>query len=225
MDWSDLFIYDTTWSFVGEILIRCVLMFMMIVLFLRLTGKRGVRQLSVFEITIILALGSIAGDPMFNEDIPMVQAVIVMSVIIFMYRLTTWLMMKYQWFEDILEGKSLYIVEDGLLVLDGIKKEKYSHDEFFAEMRNQNVEHLGQVRTALLETDGKFSILFYEQKQVQYGLPLFPKACKTVKEVTPNTRYACLYCGFTEVIQHATQVCKRCGCCEWAKALNDPRID
>lgn len=124
MDWSDLFIYDTTWSFVGEILIRCVLMFMMIVLFLRLTGKRGVRQLSVFEITIILALGSIAGDPMFNEDIPMVQAVIVMSVIIFMYRLTTWLMMKYQWFEDILEGKSLYIVEDGMLVLDGIKKEK-----------------------------------------------------------------------------------------------------
>jgi len=46
MDWSDLLIYDTTLLFAVEILIRCVIMFIMIVLFLRLTGKRGVRQLS-----------------------------------------------------------------------------------------------------------------------------------------------------------------------------------
>ena len=47
-----------------------------------------------------------------------------MSVIIFLYRLTTWLMMKFQWFEDLLEGKPIHIVEDGLLVIDEIKKAK-----------------------------------------------------------------------------------------------------
>ena len=61
---------------------------------------------------------------MFTEDIPLIQAVLVMSVIIIMYRLTTWLMMKYQWFEDLLEGKPIYIVEDGLLVVEEIKKVK-----------------------------------------------------------------------------------------------------
>lgn len=45
-----------------------------------------------------------------------------MSVIIFLYRLTTWLMMKFQWFEDLLEGKPIHIVEDGLLVIDEIKR-------------------------------------------------------------------------------------------------------
>lgn len=224
MDWSDLLIYDTTLLFAVEILIRCVLMFIMIVLFLRLTGKRGVRQLSIFEVTIILALGSIAGDPMFNEDIPMIQAVIVMSIIIFMYRLTTWLMMKFQPFEDFLEGKSLYIVEDGMLVLEDIKKGKYSHDEFFAEMRQQNTEHLGQVRTALLETDGKFSILFFEPEQTKYGLPLFPKACNIVEDVKPHTYYSCIYCGFTDFIHHPKQQCQRCGDCDWTKALNHQRI-
>ncbi len=68
MDWASLFIHDTTWRFVAEILIRCVLMYCMILLFLRLTGKRGVRQLSIFEVAIILCLGSIAGDPMFTPN-------------------------------------------------------------------------------------------------------------------------------------------------------------
>jgi len=84
MDWATIFINDTTWEFATEILLRCVVMYAMIILFLRLTGKRGVRQLSIFEVTIILALGSIAGDPMFTEDLPLIQAALIMSVIIFL---------------------------------------------------------------------------------------------------------------------------------------------
>ena len=61
MDLASIFIHDTTWTFAVEIAIRVIVMFSMIILFLRFTGKRGVRQLSVFELTIILSLGSIAG--------------------------------------------------------------------------------------------------------------------------------------------------------------------
>ncbi len=88
MDWFTIFIHDTTWAFVAELMIRAALMFSMIILFLRLTGKRGVRQLSIFELAIILSLGSIAvGDPMFTEDLPLVHALVVMTVVIGMYRL------------------------------------------------------------------------------------------------------------------------------------------
>ena len=74
MDWASIFIHDTTWAFAAEISVRAILMFSMIIIFLRLTGKRGVRQLSIFELAIILSLGSIAGDPMFTEDLPLIQA-------------------------------------------------------------------------------------------------------------------------------------------------------
>ena len=141
MSLADIFIYDTTWPFVAEIAIRVSVMFVLIIVFLRFTGKRGVRQLSIFELTIILSLGSIAGDPMFTEDLPIVQAVIIMSLVIMLYRLCTWLMMRYQPLEDLLEGRSLYIVEDGMLVLDKIEQGKMSHDEFFSEMRQQGIEH------------------------------------------------------------------------------------
>ena len=224
MDVQQLFIHDTMWTFAAEIMLRCVLMYSLIILFLRLTGKRGVRQLSIFEVAILLALGSIAGDPMFDEELPILQAVLVMSVVISMYRLTTWLMMKYQPFEDLIEGKSLYVVEDGMLVLDKIQRGKMSHDEFFAEMRQQGVEHLGQVRVGLLETDGKFSILFYPDAEVRYGLPLFPKAAQVAYAVHPEVNYACSYCGFVTTLRSAQTPCVRCGCHQWTEAINTLRI-
>ena len=62
MDWASIFIYDTTWAFVPEILVRVTVMFLLIIMFLRFT-QRGVRQLSIFELTIILSLGSIGWRP------------------------------------------------------------------------------------------------------------------------------------------------------------------
>ena len=222
MDWVSIFIHDTTWAFALEIFIRVVVMFSMIIIFLRFTGKRGVRQLSIFELTIILSLGSIAGDPMFTEDLPIIQALIITSTVIGLYRLCTWIMMKYQPFEDLLEGKTIYIVEDGQLVLDKIKKGKMSHDEFFAEMRQQGVEHLGQVRTGLLETDGKLSILLYTDEQVRYGLPLFPKQYQAAQTVKPNVNYACMDCGYVTHLSETDYLCPRCEDSgrDWALAMN-----
>lgn len=222
MDWASIFIHDTTWVFAIEILIRVVVMFTLIISFLRFTGKRGVRQLSIFELTIILSLGSIAGDPMFTEDLPIIQAILIMSTVILLYRLCTWAMMRFNTIEVFLEGQSLYIVEDGVLVMDKIKKGKMSHDEFFAEMRQQGVEHLGQVRTGLLETDGNFSILLYPPEKTRYGMPLFPKEYQAVEQVEAGVYYACMHCGHVDHITDANQLCERCEnrSKNWAKALN-----
>lgn len=223
MDIHHVLIHDTTWAFTSELILRSMFMFVLIIVFLRLTGKRGVRQLSIFEVAILLALGSIAGDPMFNQDLPLIQALIVMSVVIGLYRFTTWLMMKYQPLENLLEGKSLYIVENGELVMQHIELGQMSHDEFFSEMRQQGAEHLGQIRVGLLESDGKFSILFYSPDEVRYGLPLFPKAQHPIQSIEPDRHYACLHCGHIDQPEHAEAACPRCHFCKWTFAIKSQR--
>ena len=131
MDLIRILLHDTTLSFVVEIIFRCIVMYILIILVLRFSGKRGVRQLSIFEIAIILSLGSAAGDPMFNDDIPIIHALVVFAVILILYRLTTYLMMKSDAIETVLEGRPMYIVKEGLLIIEDIKQEKYSYDEFF----------------------------------------------------------------------------------------------
>ncbi len=61
-------------------------------LFLKMTGRRGVRQMSLFEVLIILTLGSAAGDVAFYDDVPMVPVLIVFITLALLYRLVMWLM-------------------------------------------------------------------------------------------------------------------------------------
>ena len=225
MNIIDIFLYDTSWDLVLEIIIRCFVMFLLILIFLKLSGKRGIRQLSIFEVAIILSLGSAAGDPMFIDDAPIAQAFVVMCTIIFLYRLITWVMMKSKQFEILLEGKPLFIVENGLMVILDIQKEKYSHDEFFAEMRQQSVEHLGQVRVALLETDGCLSLLFYTKEETKWGLPLFPQDYKKTDCLETELFYSCMYCGMTQRLFNLEQECARCKGKDWAKSLQTPHIN
>ncbi|PSD37067.1 DUF421 domain-containing protein [Acinetobacter radioresistens] len=224
MDLAQIFIADTTWDFVLEIIVRCIAMYIVIISFLRLSGKRGIRQLSIFEIAIILCLGSAAGDPMFTKDLPIIHAVVAFVVILLLYRLTTWGMVKRKGIEDLLEGKALCVVKDGLLVYKDFRKQLYSHDEFFAEMRQQNVEHLGQVRTALLESDGALSLLYYENKDVKWGLPLFPESYEKAEDLKVNTFYSCMKCGETKIINTIDQECPRCNHHSWAESLRSFRL-
>ena len=56
---------DEDWYFIPEIMFRTLLMYLVVLIGLRVLGKRGVKQLSIFELVVIISLGSAAGDPMF----------------------------------------------------------------------------------------------------------------------------------------------------------------
>src|SRR5690606_6156914 len=86
IDWHRIFFSDHPYSFFIEILIRTPLMFLAVVILLRLTGKRGVQQLSIFEMVMIITLGSAAGDSMFYEDVGLFHALAVFLIILLAYR-------------------------------------------------------------------------------------------------------------------------------------------
>lgn len=70
------------WSFLPETVLRSLIMFIVILISLRLLGKRGVKQLSIFELVVIIGLGSAAGDPMFYKDVGILPAIIVFSMVV-----------------------------------------------------------------------------------------------------------------------------------------------
>lgn len=225
MKWEDVFIKDLSWLFALEVVVRTFVMFALVLLVLRLSGKKGVRQLSVFEVAIIIALGSAAGDPMFQKDISIVPAAIVMCTIVVFYRFLTWLTAKNEKFESALEGQPICIVHNGLFVLDKVDKQLLAKDEFFAEMRQANIEHLGQVREALLETNGNISFLFFEDEEVKPGLPVWPRVyCNKCEQVEKNGEYACCHCGNVEILNPGKHICSRCGKEEWVETLCSTRI-
>ncbi|MFC6101640.1 Uncharacterized membrane protein YcaP, DUF421 family [Olivibacter domesticus] len=225
LDWSKIFLNDLNFSLALEIILRTFVMFVLILTILRLSGKRGIRQLSLFEVAIILSLGSAAGDPMMTEDMAIIPSVIVFLTIILLYRTLTFLTAKRENIEKLVEGKPIYIVEDGMLALEGIKRDTLAKDEFFSELRQYGIEHLGQVKTAILETSGSVSVYYFPDDSVKPGLPILPKLYeKRSPKISISGLHACSFCGNVVSIQNDSHKCMRCESDEWVETLSSKRI-
>ncbi len=109
---------------------RSLYTFVLVFIFLKITGRRGVRQMSLFEVLIILTLGSAAGDVAFYDDVPLLPVLVVFVTLALLYRGIMWLMGHSEKLEDLLEGKPIVVVEEGQLAREKLHAENMTEFEF-----------------------------------------------------------------------------------------------
>ncbi len=224
-EWNRVLFNDLQVTFLFEVVFRTTIMFTVLLLTLKLAGKRGVKQLSIFETVMVIALGSAAGDPMFYQDVGIVPAIIVFLIVILLYRLVTWLTIKSKSFEEFIEGKTECIINEGKFSINTFKKESLAQDEFFTELRIKSIEHLGQIKNAYMETSGDISVFYYPENEVKFGLPITPKLFKEKsKNILKDGNYACTFCGHIAAQKTGVASCTICNKKEWVEAINTLRI-
>lgn len=225
-DWHQLLLGEEDWGFLVETFFRSLIMFIVLLMGLQILGKRGVKQLSVFELVVIIGLGSAAGDPMFYRDVGLLPAIIVFIMVVGLYKLITYFVAKSKRFEHLVEGRPVCLISEGRFAIDSFKKETLAQDEFFAELRMASVKHLGQVEQAYIETSGNLSIFFYPDDQVKFGLPILPEIFNDRREdITAAGFYSCTFCGTTlELPEINTYTCPACSRKKWVRSMNDIRI-
>jgi uncharacterized membrane protein YcaP (DUF421 family) len=140
---------------------------------IRLLGKRGLGQLSVFELVILIALGSAVGDPMFYDDVPLVHGLIVITVIVTLERLLVKLTQRNSRIERLVESVPVLLVKDGVLLADAIEQEDLSTEEVYMGLRQEGVESLGEVKRAYLEPSGRISV-FKQSSRDGTGASILP---------------------------------------------------
>ncbi|WP_019948001.1 DUF421 domain-containing protein [Hymenobacter aerophilus] len=220
--WAD----DTTWPFLLEIAARCGVMYLLILAALRVMGRRGVRQLSIFELSIILGLGSAAGDAMLYDDTPLLPTLVVFGMVTGLYTIFNVLTERFPGFSDWLEGEPILLVEEGVINRPNFEKQNITLKELFGELRQQQVEHLGQVRRAYIESDGETSVYFFPDDEVRPGLPIWPeRLAEAQPAATAPGPHACARCGHVRELAVAAPA--RCPVCQndtWLPASTARRV-
>lgn len=221
-DWQRLLLHDLPPSFLGEVALRALLAYLAVFIFLKVSGRRGVRQLSLFELVVILTLGSAAGDVSFYADVALLPVAAVFATLLLLYNLTTRLMKHSTRFGSWVEGKPVVIIRDGLFELGSLGEQNISSDEFHMELRRAGVEHLGQVRLGILEVDGDLSLYFFPQEETHSGLSVLPEELNPCYRTIPRDGlYACTHCGNPQpLVAASTPTCARCGGETWSQALD-----
>ena len=226
IDLKQLMLGGEEWDFLIETVVRTMTMLLVILISLRILGKRAVKQLSIFEIAVIVGLGSAAGDPMFYKDVGIIPAIIVFTLTVGLYKLITYVIGKSKRFEDIMEGKPICLIKDGTFSIKNFEKESMGEDEFFSELRMQSVSQLGQIEIAIQESSGDMSIFFYSDEEVKFGLPIMPNSLDNWQQKIDDTDYySCIFCGYTEKLKPVNEcICPECKKNRWVKASNKKRV-
>ncbi|MBV9962731.1 MAG: DUF421 domain-containing protein [Parafilimonas sp.] len=216
---------EEEWSYLLQVLLKCAVMFIVVIATLRLIGRRGIMQ-GVFEVLTIIMLGSAAGDPMLYKNVGLLPAILIFITIGAFYRITDFIVAKYSLFETIVEGRAIRFVKDGRFDVENFRSRELSKDELFSDMRKEGVSHLGQIKAAYLEPGGEISIFYFEDEEVRYGMPLFPELNEQeLNEINEEAVYACAFCGHTEKIKPAREyTCIVCKKKVWLKAIKERRI-
>ena len=224
-NWKVLLFGEEHWKFAFEVLFRSVIMFVVSLATLRILGKRGIKQ-GVFEVVVIITLGSAAGDAMFYSKVGLVPAILVFAMIILLYKLTNYLVAQNKWFQHIIEGHPIVLVEEGRFYYDEIKKQTMAQDEYLPDLRVNGITQMGQVKHAFIEASGEISLVYYHDEEVKFGLPIIPKLYdRQQQEISEEGFYACVYCANTEKLQPSPRLnCKVCNRTMWVKANNEKRI-
>ncbi len=129
-DWQRMALDKVPVEFLAEVALRSLYTFVLVFIFLKITGRRGVRQMSLFEVLIILTLGSAAGDVAFYDDVPLLPVLVVFVTLALLYRGIMWLMGHSEKLEDLLEGKPIVVVEEGSWPREKLHAENMTEFEF-----------------------------------------------------------------------------------------------
>lgn len=224
-DWQRMALDKVPVEFPAEVALRSLYTFVLVFIFLKITGRRGVRQMSLFEVLIILTLGSAAGDVAFYDDVPLLPVLVVFVTLALLYRGIMWLMGHSEKLEDLLE-ETYRSGGRGTVGTGEAACGKHDRIRIFMELRVNSVEQLGQVRLAILETNGQISVFYYPDEEVRAGLSILPAHCTTRYTTIPQEGiYACVRCSIVMAMQAGEKrICPRCANAEWSKASRAKRL-
>ncbi|TSB47844.1 DUF421 domain-containing protein [Alkalicoccobacillus porphyridii] len=139
-------------------LFRTLIVFLMILFFFRLTGKKDIGEISVLDIVITLLIVDIAVIMIEDTNIPIMKGLAPVLLLFAIQFTFSRISLKNQKFRDVVDGRPVLIIREGKLQQDNMKKQSYNLDDVLLQLRTKDVFDIREVEYALLETSGALSV-------------------------------------------------------------------
>ena len=145
--------------------VRTILLYFIIMLGLRLMGKRQIGELEPIELVLTLLISDLASVPMQDFGLPLFNGAIPIITLIALSTLFSAISLRCVRFRDLVCGQPALVIRDGKLYQETMRRNRLTLDELFEQLRGQGVTDLDDVKYAVLETSGQVSVLLRSDAQ------------------------------------------------------------
>ena len=141
--------------------LRTVILYFILMIGLRLMGKRQIGELEPSELVLTLIISDLAAVPMQDFGIPLVNGVFPIVTLLCVSLLLSFFSLKSIRFRGLVCGHPTVIVRDGKVLQENMARNRFTVDELYEQLRSQGYADLQSVKYAILETSGQVSVLPY----------------------------------------------------------------
>jgi uncharacterized membrane protein YcaP (DUF421 family) len=156
-----------------EVIYRATFIFIFLWLITRVVGRATLGELSTFQMLIYVTMGDLVQQAVTQQDYSVTSAVLAVGVFALFTVLLSWLNTRYARLRPATQGTPVVVIDKGEPVLSVMRAEHVSIDDLMAAARGEGIERFGDIRLAVLETNGRIAFLTGDAKS---GSPETPAA-------------------------------------------------
>ena len=145
--------------------IRSIFLYIIVLIVMRLMGKREIGQLQPFELAISIMIADLASIPMTDTGIPIFNGIVPILGLLVMHLIISLLNLKSLKAREIICGKPSILIYRGKINEKALRKERFTINELEERLRGNNVINLGDVEYAILETSGQVTVIQKPEKR------------------------------------------------------------
>lgn len=148
-----------SWESSIRTIILTVLGYVMIVIILRISGKRTLSKMNAFDFVVTVALGSCLASISLNKDITLTDGVLSFSLFIFLQFIFTFLSVRIEGFRSLITSNPVVLFYKGNMLLKEMKKQRITKEELLNACRLNGYSNLDNVFLIVLESTGDISVI------------------------------------------------------------------
>ncbi|EPY2274248.1 DUF421 domain-containing protein [Clostridium sporogenes] len=141
------------------VLIRTIILYLLVILSMRLMGKKQIGELEPFELAITIMISELASLPMQDSRIPLLHGIVPILTLLILQNIFSLIQLKSEKIRSLINGEPSILIENGKIDFQELKNQRFNINDLMEELRLQGYYDLENIEYAILETSGQLSVI------------------------------------------------------------------
>lgn len=151
--------FFSDWADLGRVVAVGTLAYAVLIVFLRLSGKRTLTKLNAFDLVVTVALGSTLSSVLLDKSITLAEGAMAFGLLILLQYILTWSSVRWRPFEKAVKSEPTLVFHRGEFLFEAMRRQRITQSEVLSAVRSSGRDNVRGIRAVVLENDGSLSVI------------------------------------------------------------------